>query len=131
MSTLSASTSPKSRFVKRSPTKIVKCKWLKSDTKVLSFKTIKEQIGECTLCVSTPSADLIQLPKCQCLFCRDCFLKYLDNFAIPEAVLKKEIISKDFFRRKQNEGRQLFRGMFDVDHLSFEGDDWSNQASSN
>ena len=105
--------------------KIVKCKWYKkTEIKSLSFKTIKEQIGDCTLCVSTPSPDLIQLPKCQCFFCKDCFLKYLNNFAIPRAVLYKEIVSIDFYKRKrkQNNGHRLFDGMFDADDLSFEGD---------
>ena len=64
--------------------KYVKCKWFKkSEIKSLTHKTIKEQIGNCTLCVNLPSADCIQLPDCGCIFCRDCFNTYLDRFAIP------------------------------------------------
>ena len=108
----------------------VKCKWKtweinhKRDIKSLPFHAIKQQIGDCTLCAHTPSPDLIQLPKCQCFFCKDCFLKYLNNFAVPRAVLHKEIVSIDFFKRKKKENncRRLFDGMFDADDLSFEGD---------
>ena len=125
MTTPIAATPDSSTVVKRSPIKTTKCKWLKCETKrqFLSFETIKEQIGQCTLCLSTPSADHIQLPKCQCIFCRTCFLKFLDNFGVPEAALKKEIISKDFFRRKQHQGRYLFSGLFDANDLTFEGDE--------
>ena len=108
---------------KSSERKIIQCKWLKkSEVKSLTFKTIKQQIGKCTLCVSTPSTDLIQLPTCQCTFCKNCFITYLNNFAIPRAVLTKEYISIEYFKRNKNRGQKLYDGLFDADCLTFEGD---------
>ena len=82
-------------------------KIIKAEVKSLTFKTIKQQIGKCTLCIRTPSADLIQLPVCQCFFCRSCFITFLNNFATPRPVLTKETISISFFKRsKRNKTKE-------------------------
>ena len=109
----------------------VKCRWLKkTETKTLTHAAIKEQIGNSTLCVSLPSSDCVQLPKCLCYFCRDCFNQYLDRFATPKPVLKKSFLSRDpedYQRRRRGPGglqkknSQIFDGVFDANSLSFEG----------
>ena len=68
----------------------VKCRWYKK-SEILTHTAIKEQIGNCTLCLSLPSSDCVQLPKCLCYFCRECFNLYLDKFATPKPV--KRVIS--------------------------------------
>ena len=111
--------------------KYVKCKWFKkSEIKSLTHAAIKEQIGNCTLCQSLPSSDCVQLPKCLCYFCRECFNTYLDKFATPKPVLKKSYLSlnpvdygrgKKPFREFVKKNSKVFGGVFDASSLSFDG----------
>ena len=110
----------------------VKCRWFKkSEIKSLTHATIKEQIGNCTLCVNLPSSDCVQLPKCLCYFCRECFNQYLDRFATPKPVLQKSFLSlnpEEYSRRRRRrpggflkKNSKIFEGVFDANSLSFEG----------
>ena len=99
---------------------IVKCSpWLsKSKPKpALTHEIIKKQIGNCTICFSLPNSDCIQLNICLCIFCRNCFEKYLDNFATPTPVLKKAFISKD----PVDWNKKKFAGFFDAKLLAPDG----------
>ena len=102
---------------------IVKCSgWLgKSKPKpALTHETIKKQIGNCTICCSVPNPDCIQLNICLCIFCRECFLKYLDIWATPKPILKKVFISKDPDDYK-DWNKKKFAGFFDAKLLSPDG----------
>ena len=78
--------------------KIIKSVWLGKSLinkkPSLTHETIKNQIGNCTICFRLPKPDCVQLPVCLCIFCRDCFLQYLDNFAKPKPVVEKILYLK-------------------------------------
>ena len=101
--------------------KIIKSVWLGKSLinkkPSLTHETIKNQIGNCTICFRLPKPDCVQLPTCLCLFCRDCFYTYLDNFAISKPVVEKVFISRDC----KNWNRARFAGIFDANLLSHEG----------
>ena len=98
-------------------------KWLGKKHEItpkLTHETIKKQIGNCTICFRLPKPDIVQLPACFCIFCRDCFYQYLDRFARPTPVVKKVWLSRDPSDRKIW-NRKNFEGAFDSRRLSFEG----------
>ena len=101
--------------------KIIKSVWLGKKPEKrppsLTHESIKSQIGNCTICFRLPKPDCVQLPVCLCLFCRDCFYTYLDNFAISKPVVEKVFISRDC----KNWNRARFAGIFDANLLSHEG----------
>ena len=102
---------------------IVKCSpWLSKPKPkpALTHETIKKQIGNCTICCSVPNPDCIQLNICLCIFCRECFLKYLDIWATPKPILKKVFISKDPDDYK-DWNKKKFAGFFDAKLLSPDG----------
>ena len=101
--------------------KIIKSVWLGKSLinkkPSLTHETIKNQIGNCTICFRLPKPDCVQLPTCLCLFCRDCFYTYLDNFAISKPVVEKVFISRDCIKWN----KEKFAGIFDANLLSHEG----------
>ena len=113
----------------------VKVKWLKKTEtskkgECISFETIKEKIGVCSICQHLPDSDCVQLPKCMCYFCKKCFFKYLDKYAIPKPFLKETNISlnpeyygkgKKSFAQYVKKNKKVFGGVFDVNCLSFDG----------
>ena len=97
--------------------KIVKCisgKWYtKAPPKpALTHETIKNQIGNCTICFRLPKPDIVQLPVCLCIFCKDCFYQYLNCFGRPKPVVQKAWISRDPSDYKRWD-RKKFAGLFD------------------
>ena len=102
--------------------KVIKTVWLgKSPSKPsLTHETIKSQIGNCTICFRLPKPDCIQLNLCGCVFCRNCFCEYLDNFSTPNPVIKKVWISKDPDDYK-DWNKTKCAGFFDANLLSSEG----------
>ena len=102
--------------------KIVKCKWYKKAENLpsLTHETIKNQIGNCTICFRLPKPDCIQLPACLCIFCKDCFYQYLDCFASSKPVVKKAWISRDPSDYKRW-NKEKFVGIFDSRLLCCEG----------
>lgn len=134
--------SDNSKSVKRD---YVKVKWLKKPEilkkdEILSRTAIEKQIGICTLCQCLPSSDCVQLPKCLCYFCRECFNTYLDKFSTPKPVLKESYLSfnpahyrkgKKSFEEYVEKNSKVFGGVFDANTLSFEGDVLPKQPKPN
>ena len=120
-------TSVQSEKAKRKIVKIAKpdkvSKWLGKKPEIppsLTHETIKKQIGNCTICFRLPKPDIVQLPACFCIFCRDCFYQYLDRFARPTPVVKKVWLPRDPSDRKRWD-RKILKVLSTPFRLSFEG----------
>ena len=106
--------------------KIVKCipvRWYSKagpHKPTLTHETLKNQIGNCSICCNLPKPDIVQLPVCLCIFCRDCFYKYLDCFGRPKPVVQKAWISRDPSDYKKWNSKN-FAGLFNSTLLSSEG----------
>ena len=106
--------------------KIVKCipvKWYTTAgprKPTLTHETLKNQIGNCSICCNLPKPDIVQLPVCLCIFCRDCFYKYLDCFGRPNPVVQKAWFSRDPSDYKKWDSKK-FAGFFDSALLSSDG----------
>ena len=111
--------------------KVVKCtyqttvsKWLGKKTlpgvKTISSKTIKDSIGNCSICQSFYDYDNVILPECSDTFCRSCLYNYLDKTALVKPYVEKQDFDYGSIRRAVNTD-SLFTGVFDASLLDFNG----------